>query len=71
MNAKEFRRVNIPTGRRSMASEWVLEFTADGSVKKAEPFDALPIFIAANSHHGLVTQYETDNAGNAARSVSR
>lgn len=66
VNAREFQRVSIPTGRRSMASEWVLEFAADGTVKKAEPFDALPNFIAANSHHGLVAQFETESAGNGA-----
>ena len=61
-NAKSFRRVNVNV--HNMISEWVLDFAPDGSVKKAEPFDAIPNFVAANGHHGLVTQYQTDAAGN-------
>jgi hypothetical protein len=55
-NAKAFRRVQVPI--RDMVSEWVLVFRIDGSVKVAEPFDALPNFVNANADHGLVTQYE-------------
>jgi hypothetical protein len=62
VNAKSFRRVNIPTGTRNMASEWVLDFAPDGSVRTAMAFDAIPNFVSANSHHGLVAQYETDAA---------
>jgi len=60
-NARSFRRVQVPI--RDMVSEWVLVFAADGSVKAAEPFDALPNFIKANADHGLVTQYEVARTG--------
>jgi len=59
-NAKSFRRVQVPI--RDMLSEWVLVFGAEGSVKVAEPFDALPSFVKANADHGLVTQYEAAKA---------
>ena len=60
-NAKSFRRVQVPI--RDMVSEWVLVFAADGSVKAAEPFDALPNFVKANADHGLVMQYEVARTG--------
>ena len=43
---------------RQMLSEWVLEFGADGSLHGAEPFDALPNFVKANSHHNLASLSE-------------
>ena len=43
---------------RQMASEWVLEFGADGSLLKAEAFDALPNFVKASSHHSLASLSE-------------
>ncbi len=64
-NAKSFRRVQLPI--RDMVSEWVLDFAPDGSVKVAEPFDALPSFVKANAHHGLVVQYEAAAAGGDAK----
>ncbi len=61
-NAKSMRRIGV-IGKRDMVSEWVLVFADDGSVKSAEAFDALPNFSAANGHHGLVMQYETEAGG--------
>ena len=43
---------------RQMLSEWVLEFGADGALHAAEPFDALPSFVKANSHHNLASLSE-------------
>ena len=43
---------------RQMASEWVLEFAADGSLRSAEAFDALPSFVKASSHHSLASLSE-------------
>jgi hypothetical protein len=59
-NARSFRRVQVPI--RDMLSEWVLVFGVEGSVKVAEPFDALPNFVKANADHGLVSQYEAARA---------
>ena len=63
-NARSFRRVQVPI--RDMLSEWVLVFGVEGSVKVAEPFDALPNFVKANADHGLVTQYEVVRAERSA-----
>ena len=63
-NARSFRRVQVPI--RDMLSEWVLVFGVEGSVKVAEPFDALPNFVKANADHGLVSQYEAARADRSA-----
>jgi hypothetical protein len=47
--------VQVPI--RDMVSEWVLVVATHGSVKAAEPFDALPNFVKANADQGLVTQF--------------
>jgi hypothetical protein len=51
---------------RQMASEWVLVFAADGSLRSAEAFDALPSFVKASSHHSLASLSEMAPAANAA-----
>jgi hypothetical protein len=51
---------------RQMASEWVLEFAADGSLRSAEAFDALPSFVKASSHHSLASLSEMAPAAGAA-----
>jgi len=54
-NAKSMKRVGVDL--RNTVSEWVLTFAADGSVAAAEVLDAIPVFIHANGHRALVTQY--------------
>ncbi|MEP6939629.1 MAG: hypothetical protein ABI846_07685 [Rudaea sp.] len=56
-NAKDFRRVGVFL--HDTISEWVLGFSADGSVASAEVLDAIPEFKNANGHHGIVMQYRT------------
>ncbi len=51
---------------RQMASEWLLEFGADGSLRSAQAFDALPSFVKASSHHSLASLSEMPAAANAA-----
>lgn len=51
---------------RQMLSEWVLDFGADGSLRSAEAFDALPNFVKANSHHNLASLSEMPPAAGAA-----
>jgi len=50
---------------RQMLSEWVLEFAADGSLRSAEAFDALPSFVKASSHHSLASLSEMAPAADA------
>jgi len=50
---------------RQMLSEWVLVFGADGSLKSAEPLDALPSFTKASSHHNLASLSEMTPAAGA------
>jgi TPR repeat protein len=57
-NRASFRRVSVPAGKRDIASEWLLDFAPDGSVRKAVLFDAMPNVIYGNAHHGLVAQFE-------------
>jgi hypothetical protein len=59
-NAKSMKRVGVSL--HNTVSEWVLVFAADGSVESAEVLDAIPEFIYANGHHGLVTQYRAAQA---------
>ena len=50
---------------RQMLSEWVLVFDADGSLRSAEAFDALPSFVKASSHHNLAALSEMAAAAGA------
>jgi hypothetical protein len=54
-NAKSMKRVGVDL--RNTVSEWVLTFAADGSFASADVLDAIPVFIHANGHRSLVTQY--------------